>query len=93
MTATGLFRITFVASGRDTQSSAFLSAPGIDELYSCYQFASAPSKSIVACVPSQKGLLDDPPQRHIAMGSGCSMTRPSTSVSVAGPERCTGRFR
>ena len=34
MTATGLFRMAFVAGGRDTQSSAFLSAPGIDELYS-----------------------------------------------------------
>ena len=30
----GLLRITLVAYGRDNQSSAFLSAPGIDELYS-----------------------------------------------------------
>ena len=32
--ATGLLRIGFVASGRDTQSSAFFSVPGIDELNS-----------------------------------------------------------
>jgi hypothetical protein len=34
ITATGLLRKTFVASGREAQSSAFLSAPGTDELYS-----------------------------------------------------------
>jgi len=34
MTATGLLPMVFVAIGRDTQSSAFLSTPGIDELYS-----------------------------------------------------------
>ena len=34
MTATGLLRMVFVAIGRDTQSSAFLRTPGIDELYS-----------------------------------------------------------
>ena len=34
ITATGLLRNAFVASGREPQSSAFLSAPGIDELYS-----------------------------------------------------------
>ena len=33
-TATGLFRTGDSASGRETQSSAFLSTPGIDELYS-----------------------------------------------------------
>ena len=34
ITATGLKRSGFVASGRDTQSIAFLSAPGIEWLYS-----------------------------------------------------------
>ena len=34
MTATGLLRMVFVAIGRDTQSSAFLRTPVIDELYS-----------------------------------------------------------
>ena len=34
ITATGLLRNAFVAIGREPQSSAFLSAPGIDELYS-----------------------------------------------------------
>ena len=33
-TATGLFRSGFVATGRETQSSAFFSEPGMDELYS-----------------------------------------------------------
>src|SRR5919201_1973262 len=33
-TATGLFRSTFVASGREAQSIAFLSWPGMDALYS-----------------------------------------------------------
>jgi hypothetical protein len=33
MTPTGLFRNAFVASGREPQSSAFFSVPGIDELY------------------------------------------------------------
>ena len=41
------------------------------------QFARVPSKSIVACVPSQNGLFDDPPQRHITIGSGCSISCPS----------------
>jgi hypothetical protein len=36
------------------------------------QFARVPSKSIVACVPSQNGLFDECPQRHIDIGSGCS---------------------
>ena len=34
ITATGFVRKTFVAIGREAQSSAFLSAPGTDELYS-----------------------------------------------------------
>src|SRR5918996_4340627 len=44
-TATGLFRSTFVATGRDAQSSAFLSWPGTDELYSgvANRTASAPA--------------------------------------------------
>ena len=44
-TATGLFRSTFVASGRDAQSSAFFSWPGTDELYSgvAKRSASAPA--------------------------------------------------
>ncbi|HEY6604831.1 MAG TPA: hypothetical protein VIZ44_00670 [Gaiellaceae bacterium] len=33
-TATGLFRSTFVATGREIQSMAFFSWPGMDELYS-----------------------------------------------------------
>jgi len=45
MTATGLFRSGFVATGRETQSIAFFSEPGMDELYSgveeqdCVRFA------------------------------------------------------
>jgi Domain of unknown function (DUF4143) len=54
--------------------------------------ASVPSKSIVAWVPSQKGLLEECPQRHITIGSGCSITRPSTSVSATGPETMYGPF-
>jgi hypothetical protein len=33
-TATGLLRRTLPANGRDSQSSAFFRAPGIEELYS-----------------------------------------------------------
>src|ERR1700761_5394273 len=40
---------------------------------------------MVAWVPSQNGLFDDPPHRHSATGSGWSITRPSMSVSVIGP--------
>src|SRR5450755_4727005 len=59
----------------------------------CDQFASVPSKSIVACVPSQNGLFDECPQRHIAIGSGCSITCPSGRSGLRGPRRCRGRFR
>jgi hypothetical protein len=34
MTAAGLLRSGFVAAGRETQSRAFLSWPGMDALYS-----------------------------------------------------------
>jgi hypothetical protein len=54
------------------------------------QFARVPSKSMVACVPSQNGLFDECPQRHIAIGSGCSITRPSGAVSTTGPETMYG---
>src|SRR5450755_3191256 len=56
----------------------------------CDQFASVPSKSIVACVPSQNGLFDECPQRHIAIGSGCSITRPSGAVRTTGPATMYG---
>jgi hypothetical protein len=54
--------------------------------YVRHQFASVPSKSIVAWVPSQNGLFDECPQRHIAIGSGCSITCPSGAARVTGPE-------
>jgi hypothetical protein len=56
------------------------------------QFASVPSKSIVAWVPSQNGLFDECPQRQIAIGSECSITLPSMSVRVTGPETTYGPF-
>jgi hypothetical protein len=59
-------------------------------LETCDQLASVPSKSIVACVPSQKGLFEEPPQRQRATGSGCSMTCPSGAVIVIGPETMLG---
>jgi hypothetical protein len=45
ITATGLFRSGFEASGRETQSIAFFSTPGIDQLYSgvANRTASAPA--------------------------------------------------
>ena len=45
ITATGLLRSSFVASGRETQSSAFFSWPGIEALYSgvAKRTASAPA--------------------------------------------------
>src|SRR3954449_6546514 len=51
-----------------------------------------PSKSHVAWVPSQKGLFDERPQRQRAIGSGCSISRPSGAVSVTGPEMRYGPF-
>src|ERR1700752_395985 len=50
------------------------------------QFARVPSKSIVACVPSQKGLFEECPQRQMAIGSGCSITRPPGAVRTTAPE-------
>jgi hypothetical protein len=46
-TATGRLRRTFVACGREAQSSAFFSWPGIDELYSGVEnrTASAPASA------------------------------------------------
>ena len=44
-TATGLFRTGDSASGRDAQSSAFLSTPGIDELYSGVAISTASASS------------------------------------------------
>jgi hypothetical protein len=54
------------------------------------QFARVPSKSIVACVPWQNGLLDEWPQRHMAIGSGCSITCPSDATRVTSPETMNG---
>jgi hypothetical protein len=45
-TATGFPRSGFFASGRETQSSAFLSWPGIDELYSGVAIRSASAPAI-----------------------------------------------
>ena len=44
-TAAGLLRSGFVATGRETQSSAFFSTPGMDALYSgvAMRTASAPA--------------------------------------------------
>ena len=50
-TATGLFRTGDSESGRDAQSSAFLSTPGIEELYSGVEIgtASAPLRAALNC--------------------------------------------
>src|SRR5258705_6266744 len=45
---------------------------------------------MVACVPSQNGLFEDCPQRHIDMGSACSITWPSGATRVTGPETMYG---
>ena len=47
-TAAGLFRTGDSASGRDAQSSAFLSTPGIDELYSGVEIRIASASSSAA---------------------------------------------
>jgi hypothetical protein len=44
-TATGLLRTGDSASGREAQSSAFLSTPGIDELYSGVAISTASASS------------------------------------------------
>ena len=44
-TATGLFRTGDSTSGRETQSSAFLRTPGIDELYSGVETSTASASS------------------------------------------------
>ena len=44
-TATGLFSTGDSASGREAQSSAFLSTPGIDELYSGVAISTASASS------------------------------------------------
>jgi hypothetical protein len=38
----------------------------------------------------QNGLFEECPQRHIAIGSGCSITRPSGAVRTTGPETMYG---
>ena len=48
ITATGLLRNAFVASGREAQSSAFLSAPGIEELYSGVAIRTASAEATAA---------------------------------------------
>ena len=57
--------------GRGPRSCAVSAAFLLD---TCDQLASVPSKSIVACLPSQNGLFEEPPQRQMATGSGCSIT-------------------
>jgi hypothetical protein len=46
ITATGLLRSGLLAGGRDTQSMAFLSTPGIDELYSGVAKSTASASAI-----------------------------------------------
>ena len=48
ITATGLLRKTLVAIGREAQSRAFLSAPGIDELYSGVAIRTASAEETAA---------------------------------------------
>jgi len=48
MTAAGLLRITVSLTGRDAQSTAFLSNPGIDELYSGVANSSASALAIAS---------------------------------------------
>jgi hypothetical protein len=45
-TATGLFRSTFVATGRETQSIAFFSWPGMEALYSGVEKSTASAVAI-----------------------------------------------
>src|SRR6266567_191497 len=56
------------------------------------QFTNVPSKSHVRCVPSQKGLLLERPQRHIANCGGSGISRPSGAVRWTGPETRYGPF-
>src|SRR5207302_2679575 len=58
----------------------------------CRQFANVPSKSHVRCVPSQKGLLLERPQRHIANWAGGGISRPSGALRWTGPETRYGPF-
>lgn len=46
ITAAGLFRSTVATRGREAQSTAFLSAPGIDDLYSGVVNTSASASAI-----------------------------------------------
>ena len=48
MTATGLPRKTFSASGREAQSSAFLSCPGSEWLYSGVEIRTASASAMAA---------------------------------------------
>src|SRR5437870_11739555 len=56
------------------------------------QFTNVPSKSHVRCVPSQKGLLLERPQRHIANCTGWGISRPSGALRWTGPETRYGPF-
>jgi hypothetical protein len=47
-TATGLFRSMFVTTGRETQSIAFFSWPGMDALYSGVANSTASAFAIAA---------------------------------------------
>src|SRR6266851_1672307 len=56
------------------------------------QLAKVPSKPMVRCVPSQKGLLAECPQRHSANCGGWGISRPSGAVRWIGPETRYGPF-
>jgi hypothetical protein len=69
MTAAGLLRSTVSANGRDAQSTAFFSAPGIDELYSGVANSSASARSISA--------------RHRSTGTGGLGSSSSSKAGIA----------
>ena len=100
-TATGLFRTGESASGRDAQSKAFLSTPGIEELYSgvATRTASAASsaslKSSTAAgsapgtssSPSYGGIALSPSKRSTVTPAGASAAAARRSALLCEPCR------
>src|SRR5687767_11282774 len=93
--ATGLLRIGFVASGRETQSNAFFSCPGIELLYSGVAIRTASARAIAsrssatatgASTPSSSssygGTFFRPPQRSRTTSSGNSSTALYSSFAL-----------